>query len=87
MGIDRAAMKRLAEASWDVSVLGLTGGEFQDMDDDERTERLAEELNRAADLLQAIETAFAKELGTSRPAVAAHAAGLIKLARKIRPIK
>jgi hypothetical protein len=45
-------------AAWDYSVLPLTQDEVREMDADERAERMTEELNRAADLLQAVAAAF-----------------------------
>lgn len=47
---------------FDPSVLGRTPEEIADMDADEVYEAAIEEVNRAADLLQAIAAAFAPEL-------------------------
>jgi hypothetical protein len=86
--MNRPLMRRLAEAPWDVSVLGLTKSELDDMDDEERRDRCAEELNRAVDLLEAIPAAFTTTLDVNdRAKIHTYAERLKLMARSMRKIR
>ncbi len=73
-----------AAKSWDTSVLGVTSEEKAEMDADEQVERAADELNRAADIMQAVLAAFGEHLNQAqRAAIAAAAKSCIKVTREI----
>lgn len=60
--------------NWDQSVLSLTPEELAEMSEDERRERLADEINRAADLLRTLGVVFKEDLGSDNQAILAVAA-------------
>lgn len=80
----RVATRFRQAAGWDHSILPLTKEDLEEMDEEERQKRLVDELDRAADLLQALVQAFPKDLGQSRNDVAQAAKTVIQAARRIR---
>lgn len=75
---------RTAAASIDPSILGITPSELEEMDEDERKERLEALLNQAADLLTQIGKAFGKDLGGAKGDVSSAARAVAQVARKVR---
>lgn len=70
-------------ATWDSSVVGITADEMADMEDDEQRERALDEINRAADLLQAVVSAFGRHMTAAQRATLAEAArATINVARE-----
>jgi hypothetical protein len=73
-----------AAKTWDASIIGLTTEDKQEMDVAEQTERAADELNRAADILQATLAAFGEHLSAEqRATIAAAAKSVIRITREI----
>lgn len=68
-------------AGWDASVLGLTKSDLEDMDEDEKHEKLQELLHQAGDLAEAIAAAFGPELGPKKDDVTKAAKTLQGIAR------
>lgn len=75
---------RTAAANIDPSILGLTADELEEMDEDERKEKLETLLNQASDLLTQIGKAFGKDLGSSKGDVTSAARAVAQVARKVR---
>lgn len=75
----------MANNSWDPSVLGLTAEELSDMSDDEQEAFAIDALNRAADLLQNVLTAFGPHFRpTERQVITVAANAVIGVARAPR---
>lgn len=74
--------RRHLAATWDRSVLPISSADLEEMDEEERKMRMVDELNRAADLLQALASAFAKDLGSNYGDVTQAAKELVQIARK-----
>lgn len=50
---------------WDPSVIGMSPDDKEEMDDQEQCERMVEEVNRAADIIQAVVAAFGEHMRPS----------------------
>jgi hypothetical protein len=69
--------------TWDPSAIGMTPEEKSNMDDDEQRERMIEEINRAADIMQAVVGAFGEHMRpTERVAIWAASEAVIRVARE-----
>ena len=69
-------------STWDPSILGMTVEDKSEMDDDEIQARMIEEINRAADILQAVVAAFGDRMRpTDRRTLLNSANEAIRIAR------
>lgn len=71
-------------AAIDPSILGITPDELEELDEDERKEKLETLLNQASDLLTQIGKAFGKDLGSAKGDVTSAARSVAQVARKVR---
>jgi hypothetical protein len=69
-------------STWDQSILSISPEELSEMTEEERRERLADEINRAADLLRTVAQAFGEDLGSDQMTLAVAASGASQVARK-----
>lgn len=75
---------RTAAAHIDPSILGITPDELEEMDEDDRKEKLETLLHQASDLLTQISKAFGKDLGSAKGDVTSAARAVSQVARKVR---
>jgi hypothetical protein len=74
----------MATRTWDPSVIGVDHEDMADMATEEQAERAVEEINRAADIMQAVIAAFGQHMTPAQKADIREAAKTaIRIAREM----
>lgn len=68
--------------TWDQSILSISLEELSEMTEEGRRERLADEINRAADLLRTVAQAFGEDLRSDQATLVVAASSASQVARK-----